>query len=127
MLALYACKKDSNNAKPTITGKWNLVSDSTYVGVGLNNHLVTFQGQPGDYFDFRTDGHVYTKEATVLDTLTYQLTSNTTIIISSFGVTLNGVPETSYIRVLTAHNLAIDAPRVVTPGGVGGRKLKLSR
>jgi hypothetical protein len=128
IICLYACKKDGNNINSSsIVGKWSIVSDSTFAGVGSSNHPVNYAGAPGDYFDFRTDGNVYTKEGAVLDTLSYKLVSNTTIIIASFGVTLNGVPETSSIKVLTSHNLTIDAPVLLTPGGEFGRKVSLSR
>jgi hypothetical protein len=127
-LCLYACKKDGNNTNPSsIAGKWNIVSDSTYSGVGLGNHPVNYVGQPGDYFDFTTNGTVYTKEGTILDTLTYRIVSDKTIVISPFSIILNGVPETSYITTFTARSLVINAPRVLTPGGVFGRKISLSR
>ncbi|HEY4322773.1 MAG TPA: hypothetical protein VGN20_02275 [Mucilaginibacter sp.] len=126
-LGLYACKKDGSNLNPSsLVGKWNVVSDSTFVGVGVNNHPVDYHGQPGDYFDFRTDGHVYTKEGTAFDTLSYSIVSNTGIIIQSFGLTVNGVPETSNVT-LTANNAVIDAPTFFTPGGAFGRKVTLSR
>ena len=125
---LSACIKggsDSNNT--SISGKWNIVSDSTFNGVGLGNHPVNYAGQPGDYFDFRTDGKVYTKEGTVLDTLSFNQTTYSEIVISSFGLTANGVPETSEITTLSAHSLVIVAPKVFTPGGIFGRKVSLSR
>lgn len=126
-LGLYACKKDGNNFNSSsLAGKWNVVSDSTYVGVGVNNHPVNYHGQQGDYFDFRTDGHVYTKEGAVLDTLSYSVISNTAIIIQSFGLIANGVPETSNVT-RTTNTAVIDAPVFFTPGGAFGRKVTLSR
>jgi hypothetical protein len=51
LLCLYACKKpgcDPGNMGPvTIIGNWNIVSDSTFAGVGVDNHPVDYQGQPG--------------------------------------------------------------------------------
>jgi hypothetical protein len=126
MLSLYACKKDGNNFNPSsIVGKWSVVSDSTFIGVGVNNHPVDYRGQPGDYFDFRTDGHVYTKEGTVLDTLSYSSVP-TGIVVQSFGITLNQVPEISNV-MFTANTAIIDAPILLTPGGEFGRKVTLSR
>ena len=126
LLSLCACKKD-NNAPGSITGRWSVISDSTFVGVGINNHPVAYHGQPGDYFDFRTDGKVYTKEGAALDTMAYDLVSDTSIIISAFGITLNGVPETSHIKIFTADRLIIKAPVIATPGGIFGRTISLSR
>ncbi len=125
MLFLNACKKQPVQA--SILGKWIILSDSTYVGVGANNHPVNYTGVAGDYFDFRNDGFAYTKEGPVLDTLSYKLVSNTSMIIEDFGAILNGVPETSSINKLTTHELLIAAPRVITPGGVFGRTVHLSR
>lgn len=125
-LCLYGCKKDNTNPS-SIAGKWNIVSDSTFTGVGIGNHAVNYSGHPGDYFNFSINGTLYTKEGTILDTLTYRNVSDTAIIISSFGVIVNGVPETSRITTFTAHNLVINAPRINTPGGSFGRKITLSR
>ena len=130
ILFLISCKKNSisaNDFRATILEKWNILNDSTYIGVGVNNHLVNYAGQPGDYFDFRTDGYVYIKEGPILDTLSYSLTSDTTILIASFGIILNGVPEMSHITNLTAHGVTINAPIVITPGGEFGRKVNLNR
>jgi hypothetical protein len=127
---LVSCKKNSvpaNDINASISGKWNILSDSTFFGVGLNNHPVDYAGQTGDYFDIRTDGNIYIKEGAILDTLGYRLTSNTTILIVSFGIILNGVAETTHITSLTAHSATIDAPIVITPGGEFGRKVNLSR
>jgi hypothetical protein len=125
---LSACMKDTNDSGPvSVLGRWTIVSDSTFSGVGFNNHPVDYKGQPGDYFDFRTDGSLDTKEGTTINTLHYQLTGKDSVVISSFGVTLNGVPETCHITTLTAHSLVITAPEIFTPGGIFGRKVTLSK
>jgi len=147
MLCLFACKKDANNTgagsrntsnqlstqttalvnPSSIIGNWNIVTDSTFAGAGITNHPVDYAGQAGDYFDINANGHIYTKEGTVSDTLSYSIISDTTIVISPFGITLNGVPETSHIITFTAHSLVINAPEIATPGGIFGRKVSLSR
>jgi len=145
-LCIAACKKDLNNTnhspikdvgninqftdntnQSAIAGKWNIVSDSTYAGVGSTNHPVNYIGVTGDYFDFRTDGNIYTKEGVVLDTLSYRLVAGNGIIAASFGGIFNGVPQTSHITNLTAHTVTIASPEVFTPGGVFWRKVSLSR
>jgi hypothetical protein len=152
LLNFAACTKSAKSLKSTENeqlgaGEWNLVSDSTYEGAGLGNHPVDYIGQPGDYFSFTTDGHVYTREGGVLDTLTYKVVSDSTIIISDFGIIINGVPDTSRVTGLgadslttnngmnttnngmntTAQTIAIESPFFPTPGGVFGRKVTLSR
>ncbi len=130
VLFLTSCVKNSNiieNTSNILFGKWNLVYDSTFVGVGAGNHSANYIGKAGDYFDFRTDGKVYTSENSILDTLNYHFTSGSTIIIQSFGLIFNGVPEVSNITTITAHNATIDAPDSYTPGGIFGRTVELSR
>ena len=69
---IVSCKKNSypaNGINADITGKWNILSDSTFFGVGIDNHPVNYTGKTDDYFDFRTDGNLYIKKSTILDTL----------------------------------------------------------
>ena len=135
MLVLLSCTRNiASGPVSTITGNWSIVFDSTYSGVGTQNHAAVYTGQPGDYFNFSTDGHVYTKEGNILDTLKYSLLSASTIIIDSFGLTLNGVPETSNITFqtfsdisVTVHQATIDAPIEPTPAGEFGRKVVLRK
>jgi hypothetical protein len=145
LLYLTACTKTTlsstgNEQAPIPPGAWNLISDSTFEGVGSANHPVDYTGQPGDYFSFSTNGHVYTKEGNVLDTLTYQQFSDSTIFISDFGIIANGIPDTSTITGLGANSLTgsndsgqtpdtlvIESPFDITPGGEFWRKVTLSR
>jgi len=114
-----------NNTHFTILGNWNIETDSTFQGVGLNNHAVNYVGIPGDYFDFRNDGNVYIKESKTFDTLSYKLISDTSIIIKSFGVIQNGIPEISHITNLSAYHASIFAPIELTSGGKFGRTVRL--
>lgn len=140
LLYLTACHKttvsSTENESSGITGKWTVVTDSTFEGVGVNNHPVDYIGAVGDYFDFdSTNGDVYTKEGAVLDTLTYKKVSNSSIIISDFGLFGNGVQDTSTLRTLTAvsglgdmvHTMVIESPWFPTPGGLFWRKVTLRR
>ena len=126
---LCSCNKDAvtnNGGTNTIINKWHVVSDAEFVGVGLGNHLANYTGLPGDYFDFRANGKLYIKEGAVLDTLNYNLISDTLIAIVSFGIELNGVP-TSHLTKLTASDAIINTPVVLTPGGAFGRNVILNR
>jgi hypothetical protein len=135
-LCLFSCKNNFItpccvlNPPPLQTSvftKWNITSDSTFTGVGSTNHPVDYRGLPGDYFDIRTNDTIFTKEGAVLDTLTYKLLTDSTIVITSFGITFNGVPATSHITNFTAHSLTIASPIALTPGGEFGRKVILNR
>ncbi|RYE06704.1 MAG: hypothetical protein EOP44_04135 [Sphingobacteriaceae bacterium] len=111
----------------TLTGKWNIVTDSTYVAIDFYNNHMYYQGQTGDYFDFRNDGKLYTKEGARLDTTSYQLTSDTTILIPSFGISSNGATAVSFITKLPANNIVIKSSKFTAVGGFIGRKVNLSR
>lgn len=110
-----------------LTGKWGIISDSSYKGVGINNHLVVYNGQAGDYFDFRADGTLYIKEGSLLDTLSYQLISAKEIAITIFGATINSSSPVSHITTLNAHFATIASDKLVTPGGIIENTIKLKR
>ena len=130
ILILISCKKDipsGNNVNSSLLGKWNVVTDSSFSGIGPNNYPINYRGQSGDYFDFTVEGKVYVKEGVALDTLGYTVISDTTMLIDSFGGVLNGVPETCFITNLKSHTVTITAPVILTPGGSFGRKVSLKR
>ncbi len=141
ILFITACKKEaggtlsqlinkngtSESGQTSLIAKWKIVTDSTFEGVGSNNHPVNYQGQAGDYFDIRENGYIYTREGTVLDTLSYTLISNSTIGIRAFGLEINNVPATSQIKNFSAHAVTIVSPLFLTPGGEFGRRVSLSR
>jgi len=137
-LSSFSCKKigpapghlqvccGANPPATSIFNKWNIVSDSTFTGVGVTNHAVNYAGQPGDYFDIRPNNIIYTKEGAVLDTLTFSSLTDSTIVISSFGITLNGVPDASHFKFST-NSMNIVSPEIATPGGIFGRRVTLSK
>ena len=123
-LELTSCKKDT---AVTILGKWNIINDSKTFGIGPNIQYQNYIGVPGDHFDFRTDGNLYTKEGANLDTLSYTIYPDNKITIASFGWVVNGVSIMSDITSLTSHLATIHAPNINNPGGVYERTLNLSR
>jgi hypothetical protein len=134
---LTACTKgdssSNQNKQASLVGIWILINDSAYTGTGVSNRLVDYTGETGDYFNFSTNGYVYTKENTKLDTLAYSLISDTSIIISNFGLITNGVPDTSIITGLNENNgtgvnvqtIFIESHLGITPGGEFWRKVTL--
>src|ERR1700722_884456 len=128
--ALMCTKRRAGISEGTgnMADTWNIVVDSSYEGVGANNHLVTYQGVAGDYFEFADNGNAYTKEGPVLDTLTYKVLADSVhIIISDFGSNFNGVQDTSVISDHTATSMTITSKEFLTPGGIFWRKVVLSR
>ncbi len=137
LLLCVGCKKELSSVGKSqsqsvsdpspIDGKWNLISDSTFVGVGQTNHAVNYTGQPGDYFIFNADGVIYTKEGSVLDTLSYKILSDSTMTIAFFGIGINYAPSISHVSSFTADSIIINAPPLVTPAGIFGRRVSLRR
>jgi hypothetical protein len=130
MVFLLSCKKDTavvENESLSIAGKWRIITDSSFAGVGLNNHPVNYIGHEGDYFDFGADGKLYVNENNILNRYNYTSTSATTLIIDSFGITMNGVQDTSVITYESPHTIIIYTPFIMTPGGTFGRKVHLTR
>jgi hypothetical protein len=135
LLFLTACKKtnvSSNKAESAgITGQWNLVSDSTFEGMGPTNQPVDYAGEAGDYFSFSTNGNVYTKEGNSLDTLAYRTVSNSSIIISDFGMGADTSTITGLTRNFTSgpatQTIIIESPFFATYDGMFWRKVTLTR
>lgn len=130
IVCLYACMKSvhvDTSTSSGLQGRWDVVSDSAFQGIGYNNHPVDYTGMPGDYFDFRSNGYLYTNENGVQDTLPYQFTSDSSMVIGALGLIFNGTPEATEIIGLTAHSATLKAPIVVTSAGEFGRTVHLSR
>ena len=137
LFCVYACKKYNGSSvnkastlldNTVIVGRWNVVSDTSYAGINTGGNPLIHTGETGDYFDFATNGHVYTKEGPVLDTLNYSFVSTGEINIAPFGPVDNGPDElVSRIITLTAHTATIASPLGETPGGPIKRIVNLSR
>jgi hypothetical protein len=120
---LAACKKNNGVEPATLVAKWTLVSDYTA------NHLAqtnTYTGVPGDYFDFRMDGKCYTKEGSQYDTLSYTITSDSTLNIKPFGYS-NAAYYSSQANPLTLHAATITSAGPYVPGEVDYRQVSLKR
>lgn len=117
-----SCQKN-NNTPTSILGKWNIQIDSTYTGVGAGNHQVTYYGQLGDYFNFSSDGHIYSSENSIRDTLSYSVSSDS-IMIPYFG---GGGIGKGLITSASTHSLIISSGYFFTPGGTFGRTVYLTR
>ncbi|MGZ3755915.1 MAG: hypothetical protein ACXVAY_10930 [Mucilaginibacter sp.] len=128
-ICVLSCKKTATSYPAQINGKWRVVSDSTY-----NSFLMTqtqqrgYTGVSGDYYDFRTDGKLYTYESGTLDTLTYNIVNDTTIQIQSFGWVFNGSQSVSYLKYSKNNaNVSIKSATALTPAGFGWRHAYLTR
>ena len=126
LFCLFSCKKDTITDPNSVVGRWIIVSITTDTGVGFNNHSETYTGQQGDYYEFTANGILYTKKGSVTNTLNYTIVADTSITIKDPSLT-NDTPLPGRISTLTAHNLVIYGPYLLTPGGIFGSTLNLSR
>jgi hypothetical protein len=139
---LSSCAEDNASVTTglTIAGKWKVAYDSTVYVTGTAPTAYTVHtGQSGDYFYFKSDGHLYVKEGATLDSMTYKINSGNTITITSTVIYdpaywLNGqmidtvsVPQGYYVSKLTPHSAVISWPLYGHPGPFETRTISLSR
>jgi len=105
-------------------GKWNIQIDTSFVGDGGLNHEVIYSEEPGDYFNFNSDGYVSTREDSILDTLTYTLSSDS-ILIKNFS---SGYEGKCLFKSPSTNNIVISSGYYnFYGGGIFGRTIYLSR
>jgi hypothetical protein len=81
--ALISCKKTQNASNPSIIGRWNLISDSTYLPLNGSTRTNKYVGVSTDYYDFEAGGKLSLKEGSIsIDTASYSLISDNQIYIS---------------------------------------------
>lgn len=123
-LIMSCSKKKSDTVYPlSLSGKWNLAVDSTATGAAVID-FSEYKGVTGDYFDFRTDGKCYVKEGSHYDTLAYNITTDTTLNIQTFGFSNKAIytkPKNPYTTV------TIISAGPSAPGGYDYREVRLIR
>lgn len=131
LAGIVSCEKNDSDS---IIGKWNLITDSSYVAEAppfFNAGSGIYQGNAGDYYDFRNDGTLYIKEGAYSDTVSYKMESGRSLTITyrSFNIVEDSLgniiskthPQKSFdIETLTTHQLVMTtnmASDVLTPEG----------
>jgi hypothetical protein len=118
-----SCKK-TNDTPSSILGKWNIKIDTSFVGSMASNHEVIYSGKSGDYFYFNSDGHLYIKENSILDTLAYKLSLDS-VLIENFTF---GYEGKCVFNLPSTHNLVISSGYFwFYGGGTFGRTIYLYR
>jgi len=118
-----ACKKTEPSASGTqqkILGKWkfqNVVVNDFYSG---SSHITTYPGDPSDYFDFRSDGKVYSSIWGSQDTSSYTIINDTQLRIDAAG-------DTSNIILLTRSALQLYEKQVFAPGDYSESTIYMSK
>ena len=126
---LLSCKKSSGvNSSGNIAGKWMIQKDSVTRAMGPGETGTNYVGTATDYFDFRTDKRLYTREGALLDTFTYTITSDTTLTLGGVGASINLIPLHVFIKSLNATTVRLDIePSLWNPGGNTTRFTILTR
>jgi hypothetical protein len=131
VIALASCHKDKGiGTLPA--GTWNVVSDSTYAGIGPIASPKVYVGQPGDYFKF-SGNTLSIKEGTFrVGTATYTQVQDTLKLTYSHlednGEVIDGTGTAKYIITSqTATSMKLTAAPLLTPGGVFEEFITLSR
>lgn len=131
VLMTAACHKDES-VNPSLTGTWNVVSDSTYSsGIGPNGTPSSskYIGVSGDHYTFTSttltikEGNIRSANATYTiskDTLKLKYTS-----LVDEGVTITGATG-SYVIAQSGSKLKLSS-FVITPGGIFAEYITLSR
>jgi hypothetical protein len=122
-LIVNGCEKSASN---TITGIWNVISDSTITN-GATISYTVYDGNANDYFIFSANGTLYTKEGDVYDTVLCTPESDSTIAFDKIGVNINVIPQTG-TYVLAGNTLRIVVvPDVIIPAFSYRRVINLKR
>ena len=105
-----SCKKKDaeKTTAQKLQNKWtflNATDNNYYSGA---DHIVTINGNAGDYMDFRTNGKVYLRLQSSLDTSTYVLSGDTKIIFDG--------TDTATIQTLTDNALKLYIKDIVSAG-----------
>jgi hypothetical protein len=130
-LCFTACQKDKDSAALP-AGTWNVVSDSTYSGVG---HIATgrlYVGQSGDYFKFSGNNLSIKEGAFRVATATYTQVKDTLKLSFSYlednGEKINGPGTEKYIITSqTSTSMKLMADPFLSPGGIYEEYITLSR
>ena len=120
---LSACTKSGSS---TITGKWNVVSDSTIISGGDISYNI-YNGTSGDYFVFAPDNILYIKEASMNDTMSYKLMADNKMSLVQTGININAIPETGTYVITGNKAIIVVTPNILNPGFTYQRRINLIR
>jgi len=118
---IISCKKttlnDHNSKSSTLLqGKWKLRNDSAFVAGNFSSTGSNYIGLPTDYYDFRSNGVLYVKTGTYIDTASYTLLPDTKVELRFY----------TYRGLNFGTDGAIKGPYDITAYGKDSLKLSLS-
>ncbi len=104
LFVFSSCDKDDDISTETalqrLQNVWKIDNIKTEYFTTPASATINYTGQPSDYYDFRTNGKLYTSVNGSLDTLDYNLINNSTIVVNN-----NGSIDTGRIDALTNSKL----------------------
>jgi hypothetical protein len=108
VLFFSACKKSEDDVTITtlqkVQAKWSPDKEYYHENYSGVDYRDTTYGVVGDYIDYRTDGKVYYKIGSYLDTASYSLLGDTKIITTWTNSGSTPYSDTADILVLDDHN-----------------------
>ena len=122
-ILIIACNKTVSS---TLMGRWKVVIDSSIISGGAISYNI-YNENDNDYFDFTSNGLLYTKEGLVNDTFSYKLTSGNTINLIETGVLINGIPQSGAYRITDNKARIFVVPDFSNPGFSYQRIINLKR
>lgn len=131
--ALGSCEISPVNYS-SLTGKWNIINDSTSILNDVPNKTDShsnFIGGLADYYDFTSEGNLYVREGTNFDTLAFTFVSTNRINIIAFSYNGTRFPGgasmgTFVIEGLTGNNVTLGLSEL-TPDGKEIRIINLKK
>lgn len=103
-LVLSSCDKDDDISTETALQRlqktWKVDNIKTEFFTTPASATINYTGQPADYYDFRTDGKLYTYLNGERDTMFYNLINNNTLVVNN-----EGAIDTGKITTLTNSKL----------------------
>ena len=109
LFVVVSCKKknDTETTAQKIQAKWQIINFISNDHSNGTDDIITETGAPGDYFDIRSDGHIYSLFQGSLDTSSYTLLGDSKLI---FDVT-----DTANIKTLTNNSLTLYEKSIIDP------------
>jgi hypothetical protein len=109
LLVVVSCNKknDTETTAQKIQAKWQIINFVINDHSNGTDDIMTKTGAPGDYFDIRSDGHIYSLSQGSLDTSSYTLLGDSKLIID--------ITDTANIKMLTNNALTLYEKSIIDP------------
>ncbi len=109
LLAVVSCKKknDTETMAQKIQAKWQIINIVSNDHSNGTNNIITETGAPGDYYDIRSDGNIYSHFQGFTDTSSYTLLGDSKLILDG--------KDTVNIQGLTNNALTLYEKSIIDP------------